>query len=106
MGENGISGDTLNIPGESPMQGKKFPNDESAIEYYDKVINSNPENSLAYYHRGNAKIKLGNFQDAIRDYDEAIRLKPHYQAYCNRENAQKNCAIFTMLLAITMRLLS
>ncbi len=92
--KNGISGDTLNIPGESPMQGKKFPNDESAIEYYDKVINSNPENSLAYYHRGNAKIKLGNFQDAIRDYDEAIRLKPHYQAYCNRGNAQKQLRNF------------
>ncbi len=39
----------------------------------------------AYINRGNAKNGLGEFQDAISDCDEAIRLSPELSiAYINR----------------------
>ena len=40
---------------------------------------------IAYSNRGNAKAALERYDDAITDYDEAIRLKPDYaEAYSNR----------------------
>ena len=64
---------------------------ETAIQYYDKAIHSNPKNSAAYNNRGTAKKNLGKFQDAILDYDKAIKLNPkHYRAYRNRGIAKKN----------------
>ncbi len=64
---------------------------ETAIQYYDKAIHSNPQNSAAYNNRGTAKRNLGKLQDAIRDYDNAIKLNPkHYRAYRNRGLAKDN----------------
>ena len=37
---------------------------------------SSPIMQSAYYNRGNAKYSLGLYEEAIQDYDEAIRLKP------------------------------
>ena len=43
----------------------------------------------AYYNRGNAKDKLGEYKVAIADYDKAIELNPDYAgAYNNRGNAK------------------
>jgi tetratricopeptide (TPR) repeat protein len=40
---------------------------------------------MPYYNRGNAYRKLGKYQQAIRDYTEAINLNPYYtEAYRNR----------------------
>ena len=39
----------------------------------------------AYIQRGNSRYNLGNNQEAIQDYDEAIRLSPQEaNAYDNR----------------------
>ena len=39
--------------------------------------------------RGSAKDELGRYQEAIADYDEAIRLQPDdAEAYSNRGNAK------------------
>ena len=44
----------------------------------------------AYIERGNELYDQGDFQAAISDYDEAIRINPEYMlAHKNRENAQK-----------------
>ena len=45
--------------------------------------------AITYYNRGVAKHDLGEYADAIADYDEAIRLQPdHASAYYNRGNAK------------------
>jgi len=41
-----------------------------------------------YFLRGKAYVKLGQYQRAIEDFNEAIRLKPDYvSAYINRGGA-------------------
>ncbi|MCC6781059.1 MAG: tetratricopeptide repeat protein [Hyphomicrobiales bacterium] len=41
--------------------------------------------AMAYYYRAAAKGQMGDFADAIRDYDESIRIDPAYSgAYTNR----------------------
>ena len=48
-------------------------------------IRLNPRYADAYYNRGIAYEKLGQYQRAIQDYDEAIRPNPRYaDAYNNR----------------------
>ena len=44
---------------------------------------------MTYKNRGNAKANLGQRDVAIKDYDEAIRLKPDFaEAYGNRGNSK------------------
>ena len=47
---------------------------QDIIAKYDGDIRLNPKNYKAYINRGLAKQNLGKFQDALCDYDEAIRL--------------------------------
>ena len=45
--------------------------------------------AAAYYNRGNAKGALGRHEEAIADYDEALRIDPQLAAACyNRGNAK------------------
>jgi tetratricopeptide (TPR) repeat protein len=55
-----------------------------AIPYYDKAIQLNPRHAEAYFHRGSAYAELRQYQRAIQDYNEAIRLKPDVLAYDSR----------------------
>ncbi len=60
-------------------------NFETAIQYYDKEIKSDPKSYESYNNRGVAKHKLGKSQDAIHDFNNAIRLNPKSsEAYNNR----------------------
>ncbi len=69
--------------------------DKLLEEHAATKIKSNPKNPKAYYSRGNTRRRLGNFQDAISDYDEAIRLNPEYlDAYNNRGNAKNTLGNF------------
>ena len=46
---------------------------------------NNPKNAESYYSRGNARLALKLFKDAIADYDKTIELNPqHAKAYGNR----------------------
>ena len=59
-------------------------NYRSAIDSFTKSLDLNPT-SLAYSDRGSAYINVGEYDDAIADYDRAIALDPNYAAaYNNR----------------------
>jgi tetratricopeptide (TPR) repeat protein len=47
---------------------------ESAITFFDKVINENPKFKMAYYNRGFSKFQLNQYLDAIDDYSKTIEL--------------------------------
>ncbi|MDR2904920.1 MAG: tetratricopeptide repeat protein [Helicobacteraceae bacterium] len=57
------------------------------INLYSRAPNP-PNNSIAYYNRGIAYIKLRNYDQAVKDYTQAIALDPKDdQAYHNRGGA-------------------
>jgi tetratricopeptide (TPR) repeat protein len=79
-----------------------------AIDDDSKAITLKPDYADAYYNRGNAYVKLGQYQPAIEDYNKAISLKEDFtNAYANRAaiylnqgnkelvcyDAQKACAL-------------
>lgn len=47
-----------------------------AIKFYDLAIKLDSNNALFYRHRGNAYFCLKDYQKAIKDYQEALRLNP------------------------------
>ena len=56
-----------------------------AIRFYDKSIELNQNNSVAFHQRGLAKGLLNDFGGALSDLNRAIELDPNYaQAYSNR----------------------
>ena len=47
-----------------------------------------PDFASFYYSRGHARVELGQYEEAIADYDQAVRLQPdqaHF--YINRSKA-------------------
>ena len=57
---------------------------EEAIEYFDKAIEYQDDNSEAYFHRGCAKYNNYQKEEALKDYLKAIEINPDYiQAYFN-----------------------
>jgi len=55
--------------------GKKYTNPKKAIEYLDKAIRLKPDLAAAYEARGLYYFSQGQYQQAIEDYNEAIRLE-------------------------------
>lgn len=43
---------------------------------YEEALRINPEYPEAYNNRGVAKANLGNYEEALKDYEEALRLNP------------------------------
>jgi TolA-binding protein len=55
---------------------------EKAIIEYDKLVQNNPRNYLAYFWRGRALIKLNMQETAVSEFTKVIQLKPkEYEAY-------------------------
>ena len=64
---------------------------KEATKNYDRDIELDPENIMAYLKRGYTYSELGNYQDAIKDFTKAIELNPEYAAaYYNRGFAYFN----------------
>jgi len=53
-------------------------NIEEAINYYDKVIESNPDQPSFYYNRGLAWHMREDFERALEDYSKAIQLDSEF----------------------------
>jgi tetratricopeptide (TPR) repeat protein len=51
-----------------------------AIQQYDTVLMKDPRLAKAYYNRGTTYLNMKNYIAAIRDWEEAIRLNPPYEA--------------------------
>ncbi|KAK4723482.1 hypothetical protein R3W88_026261 [Solanum pinnatisectum] len=51
---------------------------EEALSFFDKAIASSPDNGRLHCHRAAALIGLMRFSEAIKEFEEAIRLAPTY----------------------------
>ena len=49
-----------------------------AAQEFTKAIELDPDYAAAYYNRGFAYGKLGQYQRGIEDFDKAIQLDPDY----------------------------
>src|SRR5207245_1019212 len=49
---------------------------EDAVPYFSERIRANGLDALAYAHRGRAWRERGRLDEALKDYDEALRLYP------------------------------
>jgi protein O-mannosyl-transferase len=59
-------------------------NNVQAIEYYEKAIELNPTNSLAYNNVGKVYFEQKDLENAIRVYEKAVELNPRFgDAYYN-----------------------
>lgn len=55
---------------------------DEAILHYEKAIETEPNNPLAYFNKGNALYSLKRYAEAIQCYDKVIQLDPNYsEAY-------------------------
>jgi tetratricopeptide (TPR) repeat protein len=79
---------------------------DQAITYYTRAIELNPQDSVAYYHRGNSYY-AGGMNDryrryglAIADYNEAIRLNPqNANVYWKRGRAYAGIEKYDLAIA-------
>jgi tetratricopeptide (TPR) repeat protein len=64
---------------------------EEAIAACGRLLALDPNDAVAYYHRGRAYQVKNDYDQAIADYDQAIRLDPNYaHAYYKRGYAYAN----------------
>ena len=56
----------------------------SAIKTCKKVLETEPENEIAYNNLGIAYYSLGKYDEALKCYEKAIKIAPKYaKPYCN-----------------------
>ncbi len=51
---------------------------KEAIDAFTNAIRLDPTSAAAYYNRAGAYYSIGQFKDAIADYDRALALQPNY----------------------------
>lgn len=50
----------------------------NAIADYNRVLELDPNDAMAYNNRGNAEAGLGKWEDAIADYQKATEINPKF----------------------------
>ena len=64
------------------MQQRSFREWRPAVLEFTRYLKCNPKSAPAYLYRGQLKEKLGELDDAIKDFRKAVKLKPRYaEAY-------------------------
>ena len=48
---------------------------QEALDHYNEAIRLKPDNTDAYFNKGNVYAKRGDYQRAFENYNEAIRLQ-------------------------------
>ena len=56
---------------------------KEAVAYYTQQIQANPQNTSWYVRRAKAYELLADWDSAIKDYDELLKLSPRSSAYWN-----------------------
>ncbi|QWD90900.1 tetratricopeptide repeat protein [Polynucleobacter sp. MWH-Braz-FAM2G] len=60
----------------------------AALDLIDQVLVLTPQNGVAYSNKGNILKELGQYEEALKNYDIAIQLMPGYaETYNNKANA-------------------
>lgn len=65
---------------------------EDAVKYYGKAIKHDEKNFVCYANRSAAWLKLGNPEEALKDADKCIKLKPKY----HKGHARKATALHAL----------
>lgn len=61
---------------------------QKAIEYFDRVVDQNPQNTSAYNAKGVALFQQAKYDEAIEAFSSSIEIDPNsYKPYFNRGNA-------------------
>ena len=69
-------------------QGDKYKNPNKAVDYWNHAVSSKQNTAVAYSNRGLAYHDLRQYQNAVKDFDTAIKMDPGYAAaYNNRGNS-------------------
>ena len=55
---------------------EKINSPKDALKTYDKLVQADDEFTIGYYNRGLIKMKNGNYEDAITDFNRALELEP------------------------------
>lgn len=62
---------------------------EEAIRYFDKAVQLDPNNALAWISKANALIESGSEEEAIECFDKASKIDSKYDFSRIRLNADK-----------------
>jgi tetratricopeptide (TPR) repeat protein len=58
---------------------------EEALQHFDRAIEINPNDSDAWYYRGDTLADLGKHEEAIASFNRAIEIQPdHYEVWISR----------------------
>ena len=80
--------DATPVVTEKQLTAQELLNPHRLYEIVDGVVIEKQLTAQDYFNRGYAAVEAGRWDDGIRDYSEAIRLKPDYtEAYNNRGNS-------------------
>jgi len=64
---------------------------EHSIDIYDRLLELDPKNALAYNNRGSAYLYMNDYSNAFKDFDKVIELGLGFAGvYNNRGNAYSN----------------
>ena len=66
------------------LNNKQYPQAEAALK---KVIKANPHDAEPHYHLAQTYVEIGALNDAEREADIALRMRPEYQPALQLQNA-------------------
>lgn len=63
---------------------------QSALDSFNKAIDDDPDNIVLYYYRALTYNSLGNFNEAIKDANQLVKLQPEPSTYAFRAAIKSN----------------